>query len=185
MRTSEAIASDILRRRDRFITERQKRRSAGVGIGVLCVCAAAVLAAALYPYDFPKSENGVNSASGSGGARPDVPAVMDAAPESGGGETADTAAPEDERPVIRSYGGVSDACYAMPEAGEVGISVPLLDAMREYGDTVKYAVSVHVFSGATPAPVEKRAETLTVGEIENYAGRADPACGYMLFLADE
>lgn len=48
--------------------------------------------------------------------------------------------------MISSYGGGdTEACYAVPENGTVGLSGPLRGAVEEYGDSVRYRVLVDLF----------------------------------------
>lgn len=65
----------------------------------------------------------------------DLPGVPD--PDEGNLVEADT--------VISSYGGM-EACYKTPDKDSCIYSIPLQDAMKEYGDTVLYKVVVDVFS---------------------------------------
>lgn len=53
-----------------------------------------------------------------------------------------------EKTMISSFdvNGVSSASYKAPENGEFSFSIPLRDAMNEYGDSVLYRVSIDVFS---------------------------------------
>lgn len=78
------------------------------------------------------------------------------------------------RTVISGYGdngAGSAACYALPGEGKAGMSVPLRDAMEEYGDTVMYRVVVDVFdwSGGEgeildPGSREVQAEAEALGD---------------------
>ena len=61
--------------------------------------------------------------------------------------------------MIEDYpGDYSAYCYAAPAAGEVGYSMPLQDAMAEYGDAVMYRVCVEIFKNGeeTPLPGDDR-----------------------------
>lgn len=53
--------------------------------------------------------------------------------------------------IVSSYGDTSAAaCYAAPENGSVGYSIPLANAMEEYGSGVIYQVVVDVFRDGQP-----------------------------------
>lgn len=54
-----------------------------------------------------------------------------------------------EKTIISSFNvnGTPSASYATPENGKFSFSVPLREAMNEYGDTVLYCVVIDVFSG--------------------------------------
>lgn len=55
--------------------------------------------------------------------------------------------PSTIRPMISSYGSMaSSASYQSPDNGACRYSIPLREAMEEYGDTVLYCVVVDVFS---------------------------------------
>ncbi len=56
--------------------------------------------------------------------------------------------------MIASYGqgGQSAACYAAPENGQVGYSIPLRGAMEEYGQSRRYQVYVDVFVDGVQQP---------------------------------
>lgn len=55
----------------------------------------------------------------------------------------------DEKTIISSFNvnGTLSASYATPENGKFHFSIPLREAMNEYGDTVLYRVVIDVFSG--------------------------------------
>lgn len=55
-------------------------------------------------------------------------------------------------PMISGYGDGSEACYKMPENGEVGWSIPLRGAVEEYGDGANYRVFVDLFKDGQPVP---------------------------------
>lgn len=126
--------------------------------------------------------------------------------------------PQGATPPLISYydvgGSVSDACYAVPENGTVGFSIPLRAAMEDCGSRAWYRVYVDLFAdGARLAPDSPEAaaererlaslgyivayETYFDGERErhyftlhtDYEQLTDfPAVagyGYMLFLYDE
>lgn len=101
-----------------------------------------------------------------------------------------------------------DACYVVPEAGASNYSVPLRDAMAEYGETALYHVVVDIFEDGAEKPLEANdpevAELLedlqrgygietslepcpslyaTYEQLQNFP--ADEDHGWMLFLFDE
>ena len=53
-------------------------------------------------------------------------------------------------PMVESYETGVDACYAAPKNGEVNLSVPLREAMNEYGDNARYRVVVDRFQNEQP-----------------------------------
>ena len=53
-------------------------------------------------------------------------------------------------PWVESYPMDVDACYAAPKNGEVGYSIPLREAMDEYGDDARYRVVVDRFQNEQP-----------------------------------
>lgn len=48
--------------------------------------------------------------------------------------------------------GNMDACYAAPKNGESNFSMPLREAMKAYGDDVRYRVAVDLFQNENPLP---------------------------------
>lgn len=62
--------------------------------------------------------------------------------------------PEEIMEMISNYGqgGQSAACYAAPENGQVGYSIPLRGAMEEYGQSRRYQVYVDVFVDGVQQP---------------------------------
>lgn len=67
----------------------------------------------------------------------------------------DPSFPQDEpMEMIASFGqgGQSAACYAAPENGQVGYSIPLRGAMEEYGQSRRYQVYVDVFVDGVQQP---------------------------------
>ena len=57
--------------------------------------------------------------------------------------------------MIESYpGNYGNACYVMPGPGEVGYSMPLADAMAEYGDAVTYRVCADIFRDGEETPMD-------------------------------
>jgi len=63
--------------------------------------------------------------------------------------------------MISSYGDGAAACYAAPQDGTAGYSVPLAGAMEAYGQSVLYRVFVDLFSGTLlldPGSEEARSE---------------------------
>ena len=118
-------------------------------------------------------------------------------------------------PMIESYKTEAEACYVTPKDGEVNYSVPLREAMEEYGDSTRYRVVVDLFRGESQLPAdgaEVRAEidrlaalgytvayervyeqqelknayfTLHASYDELAHFQADDGCGYMLFLYAE
>lgn len=57
-------------------------------------------------------------------------------------------------PMIESYPLNMEACYAAPQNGEVGRSVPLRAAMDEYGGAARYRVIVEIFRDGQPLPAD-------------------------------
>lgn len=57
-------------------------------------------------------------------------------------------------PMISSYKTDGEACYVAPKNGEVNLSVPLREAMDEYGDGARYRVVVDLFRDEQPLPAE-------------------------------
>lgn len=62
--------------------------------------------------------------------------------------------PDEIMEMIASFGqgGQSAACYAAPENGQVGYSIPLRGAMEEYGQSRRYQVYVDVFVDGVQQP---------------------------------
>lgn len=84
------------------------------------------------------SEEGIQMAKQDGAAEP---YETESFPES------IAADPFENETVIDSYGSMAAAaCYATPDTGKVAFSIPLTDAMEEYGDSVIYRVAVDIFS---------------------------------------
>ncbi len=83
----------------------------------------------------------------------------------------------DSHIVISSYGDMElSACYVIPSNGSCVYSMPLQEAMEEYGDTVLYKVILDVFSDNTlldinSGAVEKERERL---EEIKYAAEFEP-----------
>lgn len=53
-------------------------------------------------------------------------------------------------PWVEAYPMDAEACYAAPKNGEVNLSVPLREAMKEYGDNARYRVVVDRFRNEQP-----------------------------------
>ena len=53
-------------------------------------------------------------------------------------------------PWVESYPMDVDSCYTVPKNGEVGYSIPLREAMEEYGDNARYRVVVDRFQNEQP-----------------------------------
>ena len=53
-------------------------------------------------------------------------------------------------PWVESYPMDAEFCYAPPKNGEVGYSIPLREAMNEYGDNARYRVVVDRFQNEQP-----------------------------------
>lgn len=120
-----------------------------------------------------------------------------------------------ERKMISSYGsGTVSGSYAAPANGKFGFSVPLSEALAEYGDSVMYRVVIDVFenreqlapdSGSVKAEQERLSEKGYTVAVENYYDGSRNHCyftlhaeydelenfaasedyGYFIFLYDE
>ena len=121
--------------------------------------------------------------------------------------------PQETKKMISSYPGSTAACYAAPKKGEINMSIPLRNAIEEYGNGVLYRVVIDIFDasgqifdknvfsseadrlfklGYTCAIEEindgNETRTLftmhaTAEQLESFT--VNPDYGYMMFLYDE
>ena len=178
MKNSEEMVNSLLERRDKYAAEQRNRKKVmkRVITPICCFCLVALLGIGLWQGDFFKSNppisddpgisTGQEDAAGKGtndnvlsngeftGALPHISGVLD-------GDSSD--ADRDGVKVISSYVPKNeiDAKYRIPANGEYVFTYPLMEAMKEYGDSVLYNVRIYVFEDGTKADDENNYDIKT------------------------
>lgn len=174
MKSCDEMVNSLFERRDNYIAEQRKKRRiiARRITSLCCVCIAVILALAVRQSGIPDKtpsiiENNPTSAGENDRNDGDV-LNTDTSPQSSetnnnvsGSNSSDTENVDsgnypnnycpggNEKIIISSYesAGLPSASYLAPKNGKVYFSVPLQRAMDEYGDSVLYRVTIHLFSG--------------------------------------
>ena len=182
MKNYDELTNDLLERRNQYVTEQRNRKKVmkRVITPICCFCLVALLGIGLWQGDFfksnpPISDNpgisaGQDDAAGKGtndeglsngeftGALPNITGVAD-------GDSSD--ADRDNVKVISSFESQNGlAKYKAPANGDVILTYPLKEAMKEYGDSVVYDVRIYLYKDETIAvfdnnPIKSEAERLS------------------------
>ena len=163
MKDYRDIAEDIFERREQYIVRKIRRRKAfaRTAASICCTCLVALLGFSMWKSGVFGTTQDASGNIGTDGLNDSTQENSNNRPsETGNNNPSGSADAEignypdnytqngSEKTMISSFdtGEASSGSYAVPENGKFAFSVPLREAMNEYGDSVLYRVVVDVFS---------------------------------------
>ncbi|MDD6275410.1 MAG: hypothetical protein PUB20_01090 [Clostridia bacterium] len=155
MKNCDEMVNSLLERRDRYVAEQKRKRKIIIrtATSMCCVCLVALLGFGMWQggmFNTTQSETlNDNADTQTFKNDADLSNKSSVTANDNVGNYPNNYIPNgSEKTMISSFSinGTQSASYATPENGKVYFSIPLREAMNEYGDSVLYRVVVDVFN---------------------------------------
>lgn len=177
MKNCDEMVNSLLERRDRYVAEQKRKRTMIIrtATSMCCVCLVALLGFGVWQggmfdttppitaEDSPNTgekdyiepnESNTDADAQLSNNNDDLSIASSDTAAAGVAHYGDDYGPDENvKTMISSFdvNGTPSASYAAPENGKFNFSIPLREAMNEYGDSVLYRVVVDVFSNKEPS----------------------------------
>lgn len=149
MKNCDEMVNSLLERREQYVIKQKRKRTmiTRTATSMCCVCLVALLGFGMWQGGM--LELNPNAEAQTSKKDADLSNDSSATVNGSVGNHPDNYSPDGSgKTMISSFdlNGTPSASYATPENGSFGFSIPLREAMNEYGDSVLYHVVVDVFS---------------------------------------
>lgn len=174
MKNCDEMVNDLFERREQYVAEQKRKRKilARAASSVCCLCLVSLMGAGAWKSGWFNAEPPVSLNDSTIIGEKDYIDPADSTSQQGSGDVSDAAPPQSGDPafngesgqdsliewqgkIISDYDVGSSACYAAPDNNNFGLSVPLRNAIAEYGDAARYMVVVDIFKDQEQVSADK------------------------------